>query len=102
MYSKPLNNSFIFIFFFKISGLLHNPIVNFWYSNLPQGNTIVHSFRDIGHDVMCSYLLIYVINLECLGIGKGFVFMALFSSLKSDINLTVPFILDIIIVGAAH
>ena len=41
-------------------------------------------------------------NLECLGIGKGFVFIVLFSSLKSDINHTVPFFLGIIKVGAAH
>ena len=37
-----------------------------------------------------------------LGIGKGFLFILLFSSLKSEINLTVPFILGIIKVGTAH
>ena len=37
---------------------------------------------------------------KILGIGKGFVFIVLFNSLKSEMNLTVPIILGIIKVGA--
>ena len=43
-----------------------------------------------------------LINLECLGIRKGFFFILLFSPLKSEINLTVPFILGTVKVGDAH
>ena len=41
-------------------------------------------------------------NVECLGIGKGFVFIVVLSSLKSEINLTVPLFLGIIKVWAIH
>ena len=36
------------------------------------------------------------------GMGKGFLLILLFSSLKSDMKRTVPFFLGIIKVGAAH
>ena len=35
---------------FKIR--LPKEVINFLYSNLPHGNTIVHSFQDFGHNVM--------------------------------------------------
>ena len=37
-----------------------------------------------------------------LGIGNDLLLMCVFSSIKSDMNLTVPFFLGIIKVGAAH
>ena len=37
-----------------------------------------------------------------LGIGKGFLLILLFSSLKSEMKRTVPNFLGIIKVGAAH
>ena len=37
-----------------------------------------------------------------LGIGKGFLLIILLSSLKSEMKRTVPFLLVIIKVGAAH
>jgi hypothetical protein len=37
-----------------------------------------------------------------LGIGNGFRFIRLFSSRKSDMNLTLPFFLGMMNVGAAH
>ena len=40
-------------------------------------------------------------NLERLGFGKGSLSILLFSSLKSKIILTIPFILGIIKIGAA-
>jgi hypothetical protein len=36
------------------------------------------------------------------GMGKGFLFILLFSSLKSEIKRTVPFFFGMIKVGAAH
>jgi hypothetical protein len=42
-------------------------------------------------------------NKSCiLGIGNGFCLIRLFSSRKSDINLTVPFFFGMMNVGAAH
>ena len=42
-------------------------------------------------------------NRYCvLGLGKGIVFIVLFSSLKSEINVTLPFVLGIIKVEVAH
>jgi len=42
-------------------------------------------------------------NESCIfEIGNGFLRIHLFNSLKSEINLTVPFFLGIIKVGAAH
>jgi hypothetical protein len=37
-----------------------------------------------------------------LGIGNGFRFIRLFSSRKSDMNLTVPFFFGMMVVGATH
>ena len=110
--SNPANSSFIFSW--KISGLLHRPIGSFWYSYLPHGSTIVHSFLEFGHSSIWQYPIFkssdeaYLkpsnfSSKSCiLGIGNGFLQILLFNSLKSDINLTVPFFLDIINVGAAH
>ena len=118
---KKLCNSFRFLgcmpsdmCSWKISGLLHKPIGSFWYSNLPQGKTIVHNFLDIGHSLIWYYPMFksrevaYLKpssfnNKSCiLGIGNGLRLIRLFSSLKSEINLTVPLILGIIWVGAAY
>ena len=42
-------------------------------------------------------------NISCIfGIGNGLRLILLFHSLKSEMNLTVPFFLGIIKVGAAH
>ena len=41
-------------------------------------------------------------NLALLKIGKGLLFILLFSSLKSEINLTVQIKLGFIKVGASH
>ena len=49
-HSTFINNSLIFSW--KMSGLLHNLIGNYRASNLPHGNTIVHSFKHIAYNMM--------------------------------------------------
>ena len=47
-------------------------------------------------------LLVLKVNPCILGIGNGFLFILLFSSLKSEMKQIVPFFLGIINVGASH